>query len=56
MPVSEVFNIDCMEGLRAAPDNHWDLAICDPPYGIDINTSGRLVKEKGWVMKNEQKI
>jgi site-specific DNA-methyltransferase (adenine-specific) len=23
------------------------LAIADPPYGIDINSSGRLVKEKG---------
>jgi len=31
---SEVFNIDCMDALREAPDNHWDLAICDPPYGI----------------------
>jgi len=34
MPVSETFNIDCMEALREAPDNHWDLAVCDPPYGI----------------------
>ena len=25
---------DCMEVMRAAPDNHWDLAIVDPPYGI----------------------
>lgn len=23
-----------MTRLREAPDNHWDLAICDPPYGI----------------------
>lgn len=34
MLISETFNIDCMEALREAPDNHWDLAICDPPYGI----------------------
>lgn len=24
------------------PDKHFDLAIVDPPYGIDINSSGRL--------------
>jgi len=34
MSLSIVENIDCMTRLREAPDNHWDLAICDPPYGI----------------------
>lgn len=34
MSLSIVENIDCMVRLREAPDNHWDLAICDPPYGI----------------------
>lgn len=34
MSKSIVENIDCMERLREAPDNHWDLAIVDPPYGI----------------------
>ena len=24
---------DCMDVMREAPDNHWDLAIVDPPYG-----------------------
>ena len=24
-----------MTRMREAPDNHWDLAICDPPYGLD---------------------
>ena len=24
---------DCMDVMRKAPDNHWDLAIVDPPYG-----------------------
>lgn len=33
-PQSNVFNMDCMIGLKAAPDKFWDLAICDPPYGI----------------------
>ena len=35
MPNSEVFNIDCMEGMKQYPDKHFDLAIVDPPYGIN---------------------
>jgi len=27
-------NMDCMDLMKAAPDNAWDLAIVDPPYGI----------------------
>lgn len=25
---------DCMDLMRDKPDNYWDLAIVDPPYGI----------------------
>ena len=31
-----------MELMARYEDNHFDLAIVDPPYGIDINSSGRL--------------
>ena len=31
---SEVFNIDCMEGMKQYPDKYFNLAIVDPPYGI----------------------
>jgi len=31
---SVVFNEDCMEGMKKYPDKYWDLAVCDPPYGI----------------------
>jgi site-specific DNA-methyltransferase (adenine-specific) len=33
-PVSEVYNQDCLEGMKQYPDKFFDLAICDPPYGI----------------------
>ena len=55
MPISEVFNMDCMEGMKQYPDKYFDLAIVDPPYGIDINKSGRLVSEKGWDYKDWDK-
>ena len=28
------FNVDCVEFMKSKPDNYYDLAIVDPPYGI----------------------
>ena len=38
------YNMDCMEGMKQFPDKYFDLAIVDPPYGINIQKSGRLGK------------
>ena len=32
-PISQAFNMDCMDYMRTIPDKHFDLAIVDPPYG-----------------------
>ena len=37
-----ITNEDNMELMSRYDDNYFDLAIVDPPYGIDINSSGRL--------------
>jgi len=39
---SEVFLLDCMEGMKQYPDKYFDLAVVDPPYGLgdDKLTSG----------------
>jgi site-specific DNA-methyltransferase (adenine-specific) len=51
------FNMDCLEFMESVPDNFYDLAIVDPPYGIGVDgqkksTSkhgGRREKDfKGW--------
>lgn len=34
-----LYNADCMDILRGLPDNAFDLAIVDPPYGIGENGS-----------------
>ena len=41
------FNRDCMEGMKEIPDKFFDLALCDPPYGIgcmsmNYTTSGAV--------------
>ena len=45
-----LMNIDCMEAMKEAPDNHWDLAIVDPPYGI-----GELVHDKTGTLAEKTK-
>ena len=37
-----ITNEDNMELMARYPDKYFDLAIVDPPYGIGINSSGRL--------------
>jgi len=47
---------DCMDLMRETPDNHFDLAIVDPPYGIGEKfkggSTGKMqfneVVDKGW--------
>lgn len=33
------YNMDCMEGMKQFPDKYFDLAIVDPPYGINIGSA-----------------
>ena len=37
---SEVHNIDCLELMRTLPDKCFQLAIADPPYGINAPKMG----------------
>ena len=42
MPASETYNMDCMEYMKTVPDKFFDLAVVDPPYGLDKrSTHGR---------------
>ena len=41
------YNDDCMDLLKQTPDKYYDLALFDPPYGININVSmGRRTGDK----------
>jgi site-specific DNA-methyltransferase (adenine-specific) len=35
VPSSDVYLEDCVKALKRFNDNHFDLAIVDPPYGIE---------------------
>jgi site-specific DNA-methyltransferase (adenine-specific) len=38
VPSSEVYLEDCVKALKRFNDNHFDLAIVDPPYGLGMGT------------------
>jgi site-specific DNA-methyltransferase (adenine-specific) len=42
----KLYNANCMEVMKTFKDKQFDLAIIDPPYGVDINSSGTHFKEK----------
>ena len=52
-------NMDCLEAMKQMGDNQFDLAIVDTPYGININSSGRLGhyggKGKNWDKETPKK-
>lgn len=55
-PISEVYNMDCLEYMKTLPDNHFDLCIADPPYGIGEcgkknHSRGKIAKSKKYTEK-----
>ena len=52
-PISIIQNSDCVEAMKQYPDNFFDLAVVDPPYGIDA--VNKVYKNKGaYVNPNEK--
>ena len=56
---NRAFNMDCMEAMRSMPDQCFDLAVVDPPYGIGIDGQKKSInknpkhnrkehRKKGW--------
>ena len=35
--VNDVYNMDCMEGIKLLEDKSIDLVIIDPPYKLELN-------------------
>ena len=44
---SIVYNMDCIAGMKHYPDNYFDLAVVDPPYGL-----GNRLSDGGGKLKN----
>jgi 16S rRNA G966 N2-methylase RsmD len=47
VPSSEVYLEDCVKALKRFNDNHFDLAIVDPPYGLEqVKSHSKVEQEK----------
>ena len=49
VPLSEVYLEDCVKALKRFNDNHFDLAIVDPPYGIGFSSKKQSNFGKGGI-------
>ena len=45
-PLNIAYNMDCMEYMRDLPDNAFDLAVVDPPYGDGNSQSVHAERER----------
>lgn len=48
----EILNCDCMKFMAGLPDKAFDLAVCDPPYGIGENGDRNASRGKLAVAKD----
>lgn len=56
LELNRLYNMDCMEGMKLFPDKHFQLAIVDPPYGINApNMNMGSNKNRGGRDKNGEK-
>ena len=53
MPESVVYNCDCLDYMRTLPDNAFEIAIVDPPYGDGLHAESG--GGKGWFTKYNMK-
>ena len=49
----DIRHMDCMALMTEFPDNHFDLAVVDPPYGInrdggETGKNWKVYEKKGW--------
>lgn len=48
---NKAYNLDCMEAMTNFPDKHFELAIVDPPYGINF---AKANTGNGWVVRESK--
>ena len=53
----DIRHMDCMDLMREYPDNHFDLAIVDPPYGLGdrISDGGGVLGGRSYVKMYKEK-
>ena len=45
--INEIYNMECLKGLKLMPDSSVDLIITDPPYNVDYNKKSAMLQKTG---------
>jgi site-specific DNA-methyltransferase (adenine-specific) len=45
LELNQLYNMDCLEAMKQFPDKYFELAIVDPPYGINFGEFNRTNKD-----------
>lgn len=61
LKINNIYNMDCIEGMKLIPDNYIDLVITDPPFAIDFKakksnyhrTQSRVIEGYNEIPKDE---
>ena len=51
LELNKLYNMDCMEGMKQFPDKYFELAIVDPPYGINF---AKKHTGRGWIVRESK--
>lgn len=54
LELNKLHLMDCMDGMREFPDKYFDLAIVDPPYGLDKSSTTGSGKLKNRILNTEK--
>ena len=54
LELNKIYNMDCLEGMKQIPDKYFELAIVDPPYGINMD-GGKIGGDNCGTAKNYTK-
>lgn len=54
LELNQLYNMDCMDLMKEFPNKYFELAIVDPPYGIEINNN--MGRRKGDKSSNYKKV
>ena len=49
--IDNIYNIDCLEGMKQMPDKSIDLVVTDPPYVLETDGAGFFGKKQDEYMK-----
>jgi site-specific DNA-methyltransferase (adenine-specific) len=50
---NEIYNMDCLEGMKRMADESINLIVTDPPYLMNYRSNRRVKQEKFDYIKND---